>query len=908
MGKPPGLPWSYKVDGRLTRPGRAKRFSRGVEQAVIGDTEYADDTALFGFLDELKVAEKLFVQTLLDWDQKEHPDKREKLVVAVGGMQRMEVFNHFETRALKHLGSMLTDNADQWRETNRVVQAGFYAVKRLAKIWSLGTPRGRGSSGGLTTVRKLKVMRTVLEGTLLACGKTRVWNQAHERKANQVLARGIRRCLGLDVFNMSENNYSDASLRNMVCWDSFSTLIHRQVLKWVGHVARMQTCRAPKMALFGWPSSLESHRSARYTFPQWVAWLLQKYGIPEMDWFRLAQKPTGNWLQILDQALPRSKPSRQYQSSLNSWKVGDAILSPPRYAVSSRKPATGNRNPLKCPVCDFTATTARGLQVHYDGQHAVGDASLLTVGHSRCPLCSQLFVFGRDARKHRCPAKVHTLEALEKIHSEKPALCQPDFDMENLSGWSLHVDGSGPHDDVINAGGGVAIWTQDSDSLVPECELFGPVPLKSWDKRWLGAERSTNNVGELTAMGEAFLWLLDEAPGDPRIPACVFYDSEYAHHAITSSDKPEANEKLILNIRDLFSKVKVNRVLEFRHVKAHTGIRGNEFADHLAGQGAKGLQTASSKRWLERCDAPAAVPSILTDRCWRCGQVFTGPSHARALAGHEAHCKVPGAPPPFICCRHGCGKQFKWQFSTGKRKQPHHAREFRNTHERICRGEDELTRTCPFCDKVYVQGTTDETILKHRKECVLRPKDAAEEGPSWQCNICKSRFTTGDKATHEANCRGSAALNKTCSLCSETFQTIGLRVAHESSCRGSKRANLQCLFCAQLFTTFGSRITHEKACPSRSWFRFWLGTMVPLVGRPSAVRCGYGESPSLGFGPACRETIGCLSPTPFRLFCSCRPSLVRCWGWEGVSLGVGLVIFRPATVVLFLRTKQSSIH
>ena len=205
--------------------------------------------------------------------------------------------------------------------------------------------------------------------------------------------------------------------------------------------------------------------------------------------------------------------------------------------------------------------------------------------------------------------------------------------MENLSGWSLHVDGSGPHDDVINAGGGVAIWTQDSDSLVPECELFGPVPLKSWDKRWLGAERSTNNVGELTAMGEAFLWLLDEAPGDPRIPACVFYDSEYAHHAITSSDKPEANEKLILNIRDLFSKVKVNRVLEFRHVKAHTGIRGNEFADHLAGQGAKGLQTASSKRWLERCDAPAAVPSILTDRCWRCGQVFTGPSHAPSAGG-----------------------------------------------------------------------------------------------------------------------------------------------------------------------------------------------------------------------------------------------------------------------------------
>ena len=233
-----------------------------------------------------------------------------------------------------------------------------------------------------------------------AARQGRVWNQAQERKANQVLARGIRRCLGLDVFNVSENNYTDAALRNMVCWDSFSNLVHRQVLKWVEHVARMQTGRAPKMALFGWPSNLETHRSARFTFPQWVTWLLQKYGIPEMDWFRLAQKPTGNWLRLLDQVIPRSKPSRSYQTSLNSWKVGDELLSPSRKAAPIHAPITVATNPLKCPVCDFVATTARGLQVHYDGQHAVGDASFLTVGHSRCPLCSQLFVFGRDAKKH----------------------------------------------------------------------------------------------------------------------------------------------------------------------------------------------------------------------------------------------------------------------------------------------------------------------------------------------------------------------------------------------------------------------------------------------------------------------------------------------------------------------------
>ena len=42
-----------------------------------GDLEFADDTALIGWLDELSTADKLFVETLLDRDQQEHPGKRE---------------------------------------------------------------------------------------------------------------------------------------------------------------------------------------------------------------------------------------------------------------------------------------------------------------------------------------------------------------------------------------------------------------------------------------------------------------------------------------------------------------------------------------------------------------------------------------------------------------------------------------------------------------------------------------------------------------------------------------------------------------------------------------------------------------------------------------------------------------
>ena len=249
------------------------------------------------------------------------------------------------------------------RKPKKRVQAGFFAVKRIARRWSLDTERGRSKRGGLSTVRELRVMRCVLEGTLLACSKSRVWSRAQERKANQVLARGIRRCLGLDRYNMRQFSYSDESLRELVKWDHFSTLVHRNVLRWLGHVARMSCARLPKMALFGWPKGHEEHRSGKYTFPMWAQWLLTKHRFSQMDWFRLAEKPTRNWVRMLNQVLPRSWLSARQVLQVNQWRPGDAVPDavqiPPAVAPLSS-------NPLQCPACQFVADTSKGLQVHYD--------------------------------------------------------------------------------------------------------------------------------------------------------------------------------------------------------------------------------------------------------------------------------------------------------------------------------------------------------------------------------------------------------------------------------------------------------------------------------------------------------------------------------------------------------------
>ena len=78
-------------------------------------------------------------------------------------------------------------------------------------------------------------------------------------------------------------------------------------------------------------------------------------------------------------------------------------------------------------------------------------------------------------------------------------------------GWKIYTDGSF---DPAAAGWGFAVYdgedTHDHNSLF---DIFGPVILDPQDQRFLGAQQSSNNTRELTAIAEALTWLRDEAPG-----------------------------------------------------------------------------------------------------------------------------------------------------------------------------------------------------------------------------------------------------------------------------------------------------------------------------------------------------------------------------------------------------------
>ncbi|CAJ1396225.1 unnamed protein product [Effrenium voratum] len=61
----------------------------------------------------------------------------------------------------------------------------------------------------------------------------------------------------------------------------------------------------------------------------------------------------------------------------------------------------------------------------------------------------------------------------------------------------------------------------------------------------------------------------------------------------------------------------------------------------------QGIQVYGALLWLEQeaPGSPAPVQPWQVDWCWRCGKVFSGPSHARQLAGHEGDRFGHGAPP-----------------------------------------------------------------------------------------------------------------------------------------------------------------------------------------------------------------------------------------------------------------------
>ena len=264
----------------------------------------------------------------------------------------------------------------------------------------------------------------------------------------------------------------------------------------------------------------------------------------------------------------------------------------------------------KCPVCDKEFKAGNQLQYHYDEEHSVRDPEVATVIVKRCEHCKGCFARTEQLKTHICPA-IHSKNVRESLQTggwfpvyQGPALEPPRE-------WLVSTDGSGQKVGRADrtreiAGWGVVIFRMPLAGDVPDYILHGPVVTQQWDHRWLGARAKTNNTGELSAIGEAMMWLRDEAPDDGKVPVLFRYDSEYAAGLAQSRYEPKTNEELARQVAMITTEVMEKRVIVWEHVYGHTGALDNEMADRAADAGAKGLVSKWSRRWA--APPPAGPP------------------------------------------------------------------------------------------------------------------------------------------------------------------------------------------------------------------------------------------------------------------------------------------------------------
>ena len=265
MKATPGLKWHYKVDGRILKKGRQRKGSEGdkgwaseVREVVLGDFGFADDTTLVGEEKETEKACSILITTLEDWEEKAHPGKTEHLRLSGAGRKPFDVRKIGENSAVRQIGGILSESGKHDEDTNHRIKKCREAIRMTARAWGIGSKHGRGAESKVVKTVRLKIMKAAAGPTLLSFCRSRAWTRQQLIAAQRVLNYAVRRCMGMDVYNMEEHSVTDKQMYSAVEWETVEEIVEKASMWWLGHIARMNVDRRPKQALFGWWAGRES--------------------------------------------------------------------------------------------------------------------------------------------------------------------------------------------------------------------------------------------------------------------------------------------------------------------------------------------------------------------------------------------------------------------------------------------------------------------------------------------------------------------------------------------------------------------------------------------------------------------------------------------------------------------------
>ena len=136
----------------------------------------------------------------------------------------------------------------------------------------------------------------------------------------------------------------------------------------------------------------------------------------------------------------------------------------------------------------------------------------------------------------------------------------------------IYTDGSGG-DEGSGAGYG---WVRVEEQEKEVASGAGAVSISSGDTEFIGADKHTNNTGELSAI----YWGIKAAEREGLSEVVIRYDSKYAAGMARGLWRPKSNKELVQRVRKAVQDATCT--IWWKHVKGHSGDKWNDRADELA--------------------------------------------------------------------------------------------------------------------------------------------------------------------------------------------------------------------------------------------------------------------------------------------------------------------------------------
>ena len=97
----------------------------------------------------------------------------------------------------------------------------------VAEAWGIGSQNGRGKESTIVKTVRLKIMKAAAGPTLLSFCRSRAWTRRQLIAAQKVLNYAVRRCMGMDVYNMQEHHVSDVQVFEAVGWETVEKTVEK---------------------------------------------------------------------------------------------------------------------------------------------------------------------------------------------------------------------------------------------------------------------------------------------------------------------------------------------------------------------------------------------------------------------------------------------------------------------------------------------------------------------------------------------------------------------------------------------------------------------------------------------------------------------------------------------------------